>query len=102
MISELYLPNRLDLSRGSEPLGMQVAGLRLGALTAGRLTHGRPVPLRTADAEDAHVNLALRGLAASRTGTGEPVATGPGDGLVFSPGAPAENLPPGLRHSPEV
>jgi AraC-like DNA-binding protein len=90
VITELYLPNRLDLSRGSEPLGMQVTGLQLGVLTAGRLTYGRPVRLRTADAESLHVNLALRGRAASRSGGGEPVATRPGEGLVFSPGAPAE------------
>jgi hypothetical protein len=35
LISELYLPNRLDLSRGSAPLEMNLSGLRLGALTAG-------------------------------------------------------------------
>jgi AraC-like DNA-binding protein len=90
VITELYLPNRLDLSQGSEPLCMQVAGLRLGALTAGRITYGRPVHLRTADAEGLHVNIALRGRAASRSGTRGPVTTGPGEGLVFSPGAPAE------------
>ena len=44
---------------------MEVTGLRLGALTAGRLTYGRPVRLRTADAEDLHVNLPLRGRASS-------------------------------------
>jgi hypothetical protein len=90
IITELYLPIRLDISKGSAPLGMKVAGLRLGALTAGRLTYGRRVRLRTADAEHFHVNIPLRGRAASRSGTGEPVTTGPGEGLVFSPGAPAE------------
>jgi AraC-like DNA-binding protein len=69
---------------------MNVAGLRLGALTAGRLTYGRQVRLRTADAENFHVNIPLRGRAASTSGTDEPVTTGPGEGLVFSPGAPAE------------
>ena len=49
-----------------------------------------PVRLRTAEAENFHVNLPLRGRAASRSGTGEPVTTRPGEGLVFSPGAPAE------------
>lgn len=90
VVAELYLPHRLDLSRGSAPLGMEVAGLRLGAPTAGRLTYGRRVRLRTADADHFHVNLPLRGRAVSRRGTGEPVTTGPGEGLVFSPGAPAE------------
>jgi AraC-like DNA-binding protein len=69
---------------------MNVATLRLGALTAGRLTYGRQVCLRTADAENFHVNIPLRGRAASRSGTDKPVTTGPGEGLVFSPGAPAE------------
>ena len=90
VITELYLPNRLDLSRGSAPLGLELSALRMGALTAGRLTYGRRVRLRTAEAENFHVNLPLRGRAASRSGTGEPVATRPGEGLVFSPGAPAE------------
>jgi AraC-like DNA-binding protein len=88
--TELYLPNRLDLTGGSAPLGMEVTGLRLGALTVGRLTYGRRVRLRTADAENFHVNLPLRGRASSRSGACESVATGPGEGLVFSPGAPAE------------
>jgi hypothetical protein len=57
VIADLYLPNRLDLSADSTPLGMEVTGLRLGALTAGRLTYGRPVHLRTADAENFHVKL---------------------------------------------
>jgi AraC-like DNA-binding protein len=90
IVTELYLPNRLDRFRGRAPLVMDVAGVRLGALTASRLTYGRPVRLRTVDAEDFHVNIPLRGRAASRSGTGEPVTTGPGEGLVFSPGAPAE------------
>jgi AraC-like DNA-binding protein len=89
IVAGLYLPNRLDLSRSPEPLDMHVSGLRLGALTAGRLAYGRAVHLRTADAEDLHVNMALRGRIASRSGTGEPVTTGPGEGLVFMPGAPA-------------
>ncbi len=90
VLTDLYLPNRLDLDRSSAGLGMEVTGLRLGALTVGRLTYGRPVRLRTAEAENFHVNLPLRGRVASRLGTAERVTTGPGEGLVFSPGAPAE------------
>jgi AraC-like DNA-binding protein len=90
VITDLYLPNQLDLSGGSASLGMEVAGLRIGALTAGRLTYGRGVRLRTADAENFHVNIPLRGQAVSRSGTSEPVKTNPGEGLVFSPGAPAD------------
>ena len=90
VIADLYLPNHLDLVTGPEPLGMEVTGLRLGALTAGRLTYGRQVRLETADARNFHINIPLRGAASSRNGSGEPVVTGPGDGLIFSPGAPAE------------
>lgn len=90
VIADLYLPHRLDLSTDPAPLGMEVTGLRLGALTVGRLTYGRQVRLRTVDAENFHVNLPLRGRAASRSGSGEPVTTSPGEVLVFSPAAPAD------------
>ncbi len=90
VITELYLPNQLDLSGGCAPLSMEVTGLRLRALTVARLAYGRRVRLRTADAENFHVNIPLHGRATSRSGTGETVTTGPGEGLVFSPGAPAE------------
>ncbi|MDX6359543.1 MAG: hypothetical protein QOH37_2597 [Nocardioidaceae bacterium] len=92
IVSQLYLQNRLHLSGGAAPLRMEVTGLRLGSLTAGRLTYGRRVRLRTADAENFHVNIPLRGRATSRSGTGEPVTTAPGGALVFSPGAPADML----------
>lgn len=88
--TELYLPNRLDLSDGSAPLCMDVADLRLPAMTAGRLTYGRHVQLRTAEAESFHVNVTLHGRAVSRSGSGEPVTTTSGGALVFPPGAPAE------------
>jgi len=90
VVTDLYLPNRLDLSKGSAPLGMEIAGLRLGALTVGRLTYGRRVRLRTADADHFHVNVTLRGRAVSRSGSGEPVTTVRGEALVFPPEAPAE------------
>jgi AraC-like DNA-binding protein len=90
LLSELYLPSRLDLSRGTAPLNMDVVALQLGAITAGRLSYGRRVRHRTADAQNFHVNTPLRGLATSRRGSGDPVVRGPGRGLIFSPGAPAE------------
>ncbi|MGD9961335.1 AraC family transcriptional regulator [Nocardioides sp.] len=89
IVTELYLPNRLDLTKGSARLGMEVTGLRLGSLIVGRLSYGRRVRLSTADAENFHVNITLRGRANSRSGACEPVMTGPGEGLVFSPEAPA-------------
>lgn len=90
VISELYLPSRLDLFGGNAPLSVDVAARHVGALTAGLLSHGRRVRLRTADAQNFHVNTPLRGRAASRRGSGDPVVREPGRGLVFSPGEPAE------------
>jgi AraC-like DNA-binding protein len=90
IVTDLYLPNRLGLSNGSGPLDMEVSGGRLGAITVSRLTYGRQVDLRTADAEHFHVNITTRGRAWSRSGAAtDPVATSPGEGLVFSPEAPA-------------
>jgi AraC-like DNA-binding protein len=60
------------------------------------------VHLRTADAENFHVNIPLRGRVVSRKGSGEPVTTGPGDGLVYSPGAPAEMAWSTVRLATEV
>ena len=52
VITELYLPNQLDLSGGCAPLSREVTGLRLRAITVGRLTYGCRARLRTADAEN--------------------------------------------------
>ena len=90
IVADLYLPNRLDLSKDSAALGLEVAGLSLRALTVGRLSYGCRVGVRTADADNFHVNITLRGRAISRSGSGEPVATTRGGALIFPPGAPAE------------
>ena len=90
VITDLYLPNRLDLCGSREPLRMALTGVRLGALTASRLTYGRRVRLRTAEAENFHVDLPLHGRVVSGSGSGAAVATRPGEGLVFSPGARAD------------
>ncbi len=90
IVTDLYLPNQIDLSGGSAPLGMEIAGLSMGALTVARLTYGRRVRLRTADAENFHVNVPLRGRAVSRSGSSQPAMTVRGEALVFSPEEPAE------------
>ena len=51
IVTDLYLPHRLDLSQGFADLGMEIAGLRLRAIPVGRLTYGRRVALRTAEAD---------------------------------------------------
>jgi AraC-like DNA-binding protein len=90
IVTQLYLPHRLDLASSDAGLAMEVAGMRLGSLTVGRLAYGRRVRLRTADAENFHANITLRGRTRSTSGTGEPATTAAGDGLVYSPEAPAE------------
>ena len=72
IVTELYLPNQFDLSKGSAPLAMNAAGLRMGALTAGRLTYGRQVCLRTADAEKFHVNIPCAAARPPRAGPTSP------------------------------
>lgn len=90
IVTDLYLPNRLDLRTKSSPLEMEIAGVGLGALTASRLTYGSPVRLRTADAENFHVNVPLTGRAISRSGSCAPVQSARGEAVVFSPEKPAE------------
>jgi AraC-like DNA-binding protein len=88
IIAEHYLPNRLHLPGSS--LEMDLAGLCIGGLTAGRLSYGRHLRQVTDEAQNFHVNMPLRGRAASRCGGSEVVGTAAGQSLVFSPEAPAE------------
>lgn len=91
VVGELFLPNRLDLGRGSEPLDLHVAGIRLGGLTVGRLSYGRSVTVTTAEADDFHVNAPLAGHARSSGGwPGPAVVAATGSAVVFGPGRPAE------------
>jgi AraC-like DNA-binding protein len=91
VVGELFLPNRLDLKRGREPLDMRITGIRLGGLTLGRLSYGRSVVLTTAEAGDFHVNAPLSGRARSSGGwPGPAVVTTPGTAAVFGPGRQAE------------
>jgi AraC-like DNA-binding protein len=92
LVAEVYLPNRIDLPGPPAPLAMELTGLQIGTLTAGRLSYGRAVRLRTAEAQNFHVNLPLRGHAVSRSGDGDPITTGPGVAALFPPGAPADIL----------
>lgn len=90
IVTDLYLPHHLEPFTGSDHLGMELAGLGLGTLTVARLAYGCSLRLRTADAENFHVNAPLRGRIVSRSGSSEPVTTVRGQALVFSPEEPAE------------
>lgn len=89
IISKHYLPNRLYLPR-STSLEMKLAGLQIGVITTGRLSYGDRVRLVTEEADNFHVNMPIRGHAVSKCGQSESVDTAAGQGLVFSPEAPAE------------
>jgi AraC-like DNA-binding protein len=89
IISRHYLDNRIHFPRSSS-LEMDLATLQIGGITSGRLSYGQRVRQQTVEAQDFHVNMPVRGHAVSRCGQSEPVRTTPGQGLVFSPEAPAE------------
>jgi AraC-like DNA-binding protein len=89
VVSEVYLPNRLDLLDRATPLDMELAGMRLGAVTAGRLSYGRDLRIVTGETQNLHVNLPLRGQAISSSGHGDAVAIASGQAAVFPLGEPA-------------
>jgi AraC-like DNA-binding protein len=89
IITKHYLPNRLYLPRPTS-FEMDLTGVQIGVITAGRLSFGHTVRQLTEEADNFHVNVPIRGHAVSRRGPSKSVETSPGQGLVFSPGAPAE------------
>ena len=89
IIAKHYLPNRLHLSRPAS-FDMDLTGVQIGVITAGRLSYGHRVRQVTDEADNFHVNVPMRGHAVSRRGPSKSVQTSAGQGLVFSPGAPAE------------
>jgi AraC-like DNA-binding protein len=89
IVARHYLPNRLHVA-GSASLEMELRSLRIGSLTAGRLSYGRRLRQVTAEAQNFHVDMPVRGHARSRCGRGTSVDTTPGQGLVFSPDIPAD------------
>lgn len=84
IISQHYLPNRLQLSRSSS-LEMDLAALRIGVITSGRLSYGDRVRVLTAEAQNVHVNMPIEGRAISRCGPSPSVGSSIGQSLVFSP-----------------
>ncbi len=91
VISEAYLPNRVD-RLGVEPLEFRLDALRLDTVTVGLVGFGTQTRLRTAAATDYHVNLPVRGGVVSRMGRDPETAAGPGRATVFMPHHPADIL----------
>lgn len=90
LIERAYLPVRFLPLRGAGEFGMHVATLPMGTMTAGVV--GLVTNTRTVSSEAAqfHLNLTLRGRAASRRSGGEPMVTEPGRGVLFGPGDVAD------------
>src|ERR1700712_3726388 len=90
VVTEVYLPHRLDPIDGARPLDMRLDAFGVGSMTAGRLTYGSAVRLRTVEASCFHVNVPLRGRTLSRCGTFDSVVTSPRRAAVFIPDRPAD------------
>lgn len=84
-----YLPHRIELAPGTDSIEMDLMHFRLGAVTVGRLSYGREVRVLTETATDYFVTLTLRGRSRARQSAAE-VCTDPGEGVVYSPGAPCQ------------
>lgn len=89
VVSEVYLPNRIDLLDHDTVVDMELMGMRLGAVTAGRLSYGRNLRIVTSETRNFHVNLPLRGQAVSSSGQGDGVLVTTGQAAVFPLGEPA-------------
>jgi AraC-like DNA-binding protein len=90
VVTDVYLPHRLDPIGVARPLDMRPDAFQLGSTTAGRLSYGRDVRLRTVEAHCYHVNVPMRGRTLSRCGTLDSVVTSPGRAAVFVPELPAD------------
>jgi len=91
MITEAYLPNRVD-RLGAGPLEFRLDALRLDSATVGLVSFGTETRLRTAEATHYHVDLPVHGGMVSRMGSGAETAAVPGRATVFMPDHPADIL----------
>jgi AraC-like DNA-binding protein len=89
VVSEVYLPNRLDLMDPDTSLDMELSGMRLGAVTVGRLSYGRDLRIVTGETQNFHVNLPLRGQTVSSSGRGDGAVIDTGQAAVFPLREPA-------------
>lgn len=90
LVTQMYLPHRLDLGRDTSPVALRLAGSRLGKVTVGRIAYGRRVRFVSEESTNLHVNVALRGKALSDDRSHAPVVLAPGAAAVFEPGVRGE------------
>lgn len=89
IVTEAYLPNRL-LRVSSAEIDMELVRAQLGEVTVGFLSYGRTIHVQTGETTQFHVNVTLKGRAASRSGSSDPLMTTPGQAIVFPVGVPAQ------------
>lgn len=90
-VSAVFLPHELQVLDLSAPLDMQLNAVQMGTVTAGYLRYGPYVHMRTTDASNYHVNIALTGVTESRCGHRDKVAATSSDrAAIFMPGSPAD------------
>lgn len=92
LIAESYLPIRVLPHPGRDEFVMDLAEVRMGRMTAGLLSFATGVRIVSAQAEQVHLNITLRGRSVWRGNRGEPVATECGGGTVFNPGQSADTI----------
>lgn len=90
LVSQTYLPHRVDLGRDPTPLAMELRSMRVGALTVGRLSYGRRARVVTAETQNFHVNVPVRGALGLRSGSGEVLPVKTGQAGVYGTGVPAD------------
>ena len=89
IVTDFFLPHRLDLLPRESHLNMSLSAFRLNQLTIGRLAYGQDITLVTDEATNFHVDIPMAGYAEMRAGEADPVIAQWGKAAVFSPGAPA-------------
>lgn len=89
VLSDVFLPVEIEPTSGST-LDVRFNAIKLGQVTAGYLRFGGRVEIRTAEAENYHVDIPLAGTAVVRSGRREPVYSTPEIAGLFMPGLPAD------------
>lgn len=90
MLSRCYLPLRLQSTGPGAALNSRLNTLALGRATVGAIRFESEVRIRTAEADNFHIDIPLSGVAVSRTGRAQQIVTKPGSAQVFMPGERAD------------
>lgn len=92
LVTEAFLPIRVLPPASRDEFLMELAEVRMSRMTAGVLSLGTAARMVSAETEQVHLNLALRGRAAWRLDGAAPVVTARGSGVVVNPEQVADTL----------